>query len=218
MKKLVMTVVVLASAASIATAQTVTSENVVGYTKVEAIGGQLSLVAVNFETDGAALNALVGDQLDDLSSIFVWDKDGGVYLPVASKTRGTWSPDHVINMGDALWLSPSGSATQDVLFAGEVLISGTNSYTVAPGIDATGFYYPTEVTFKDTDLAATVPDLSTLFVWTGSAYHQWNKTRGSWAPVAPATGDAVLGPSQAYWIKSASSTNKTVNEIRPFDL
>jgi len=60
MKKLVMTVAVLACAASVVSAQTVTSANMVGYAKVNAVGGELTLVALNFEPSTNLVSEIVG--------------------------------------------------------------------------------------------------------------------------------------------------------------
>ena len=59
MKKLVMTAAVLACAASIVSAQTVTSANIVGYNKVtKTANGDLNMVGVSFLSENQTLNEL----------------------------------------------------------------------------------------------------------------------------------------------------------------
>ena len=61
MKKLVMTAAVLACAASIASAQTVTSANIVGYGKVQAADG-LQIASMQFVSGSNTLDTIFGDQ------------------------------------------------------------------------------------------------------------------------------------------------------------
>ena len=67
MMKTVTAMLVALLVVTVSEAQT-TSDNLVGYSKVTATGGQLSLVAVNFETGG--LTKWIFGDLPNLSCIF----------------------------------------------------------------------------------------------------------------------------------------------------
>ena len=75
MNKIGMFVVVVAFAATVAQAQT-TSANIVGYSKINAVGGELSLVALNFESSSTTVADLIGDQLPANSKIHLWNGTG----------------------------------------------------------------------------------------------------------------------------------------------
>lgn len=207
MKKLVMTAAVLACAASVVTAQTVTSANMVGYAKVTAVGGQLTLVALNFETGGLTVNELFGS-LPTGSVINLWDKGANAYV-TSNKGRAGFSPNPVVTLGSALWVKAAGTATNQIILSGEVLLSETNTVAVT-GLDASGYFYPVETLWGDTDLAVQAPAGSVLNVWNGVGYSTYNKGRAGWS------GNPAIGVAQGFWLSVPSSI--TWKEIRPFDI
>ncbi|MCF7817689.1 MAG: hypothetical protein K9M54_07390 [Kiritimatiellales bacterium] len=207
MKKLVVTAAMLACAASMASAQTVTSANMVGYAKVNAIGGQLTLVALNFETGGLTLNDVFGT-LPSASAIHLWDKTGNTYI-TSTKGRAGFSPNSVIGLGDAFWIQAAGTGTNEVILSGEVLLSATNVVSVATGLDATGYFYPVETLWQDTDLAAQLPSASAVHIWNGVGYSTYTKGRAGWS------GNPTIGVGSGFWVQSPSSF--TWSEVRPFN-
>lgn len=205
MKKLLM-VAVLVACVGIASAAE--SQNIVGYTKVNCPAGQLTLVSLNFETGGLTIDDLLGGQVPDLTVVNLWDKDANAYV-TSTKGRSGFSPDAVVNLGDALWIkAPS---TTEVVLLGEVLTAGTNTVAVAAGLEATGYYYPVSTLWTDTDLSSQAPDLSVLNVWDGSAYQTFTKGRSGWGT---GSDTLVIDPAEGFWIKSPSAF--TWDEERPF--
>ena len=208
MKKLVMTVAVLACAASIVSAQTVTSANMVGYAKVQAVGGELTLVALNFETGGLTVDEILGSQLPDLSVVNLWDKSTGAYV-TCTKGRAGFNPNPVVELGDAFWIKAAGTGTNEIILSGEVLQSDTNSVVVDAGLDASGYYYPVDTLWEDTDLATQAPDLSVLNVWNGTGYDTYTKGRAGWGAAG-----VTISVKDGFWLKVPSTF--TWNEERPF--
>jgi len=218
MKKIIISFAVLAAVAAIAYG-VVESANIVGYAKVKAIGGQLTLTALNFDpgTNGVTLQELIGTQLPNGSAIFVWDKNSGTYLQPANLGRGTWNPNHKLFAGDAFWIKAAdGSGTNEVILSGEVITDSTNTAAISAGIDATGYFFPVSISWTNTDLSKNLPNGSVLYIWNGSTYEQWNKGRGNWIPMPPATGIPTIGPTTGFWISSPSAGKW--DEKRPFDL
>ena len=207
MKKLVMTVAVLACAASVVTAETVTSANMVGYTKVTAVGGELTLVALNFDTGGLTLPELVGDDLPTGSSIYLWDKSEGTYV-TANKNRGGWDASPVVNLGDMLWIKAA-SGTNEIILSGEVNLAETNSVTLPAGLEGTGYFYPVETLLEDTALADQLETGSAIYIWNGNGYTTCNKNRGGW------DANPSIGVAEGFWVKTSSSF--TWEEPRPFN-
>jgi hypothetical protein len=208
MKKTVITLAVVAFVAAAAQAQT-TSANLVGYTKVNAVGGELTLVALNF-SGGSTIGELLGDQVPQGTVVNLWDKDQNTYV-TDTKTRAGFSSTSTVELGDALWISAGGSAgaTNVIIFSGEVLTDSTNTVTYSTGIEATGYFYPVSTAWTDTDLSVQAPQGSVLNVWNGSSYTTSTKTRGGWSA------NPTIGVSEGFWLQVPSET--TINEVRPFN-
>ena len=69
MKTMGIALAVVTFAAVAVQAQT-TSDNIVGYSKVNAVGGELSLVALNFEAASTTVADLIGNQLPANSKLY----------------------------------------------------------------------------------------------------------------------------------------------------
>ena len=206
MKKSLAICAMVALTATLVNAQT-TSANIVGYSKITAVGGELSLVAVNFETGGLTVNDIFGSSLPTLSTVYVWDKSSNTYVS-STKGRAGFSPDPTIENGDAMWILAAGSDSNEVIVSGEVDTSLVRSNTL-DGIDAVGLGYPVAVNFEDTDLATQAPSLSTLNIWNGSSYSTYTKGRAGWG----ASGGQI-DVSEGVWINTPSQVEWT--ESRPF--
>ena len=225
MKKLVMTVAVLACAASVVSAQTVTSANMVGYTKVSAVGGELSLVALNFTPSTNLVTELFGDQLPWKSNLYVWDQATDTYRAYSKSGRagpGTWPSEAYVNLGEALWIeTPAGSGTSEVIFSGEVLLAETNTVIVATPttFDMVGMSYPVDIAFGDTDLSEALPFQSSVTFWKddGTGYQAFSKSGraapGTWSTEAKAK---IIPASGGFWVESGSGSSVLWEEARPF--
>ena len=207
MKKLALMVGIVACAA-VVSAQTVTSANIVGYAKVQAVGGHLTLVALNFDTGGLTLDDLFGN-LPSGSAVHLWDKSAGIYR-TSNLGRGGFSPNLVLQMGDACWIEAAGTGTNEIILSGDVLMDETNTVAVSAGIEGTGYFYPVATRWGDTDLAAQLPSGSRFHVWNGTGYDSYTKGRGGWG-----TGDnATIDVAQGFWVEAAAGF--TWSEVRPF--
>ena len=154
MKKITLKMFAILALVSFSQAQT-TSDNIVGYAKVTATGGELSLVALNFTPSSTAVSDLIGDQLPAGSTLHIWDKANGTYASVNKSARGGWG-SATINLGDAFWIQASGSDSHEIILSGDVNTAAINSSTIAAGIDATGLFFPVETTFGTTDLSSSL--------------------------------------------------------------
>jgi hypothetical protein len=154
-----------------------TSDNIVGYAKVTATGGELSLVALNFTPSSTAVSDLIGDQLPAGSTLHIWDKANGTYASVNKSARGGWG-SATINLGDAFWIQAAGSDTHEIILSGDVNTAAVNSSTIAAGIDATGLFFPVETTFGATDLSSSLAAGSSIHIWddASQSYSTYNKS------------------------------------------
>ena len=212
MKKTVIAILAVVSFAFFAQSQT-TSDNIVGYAKVTATGGELSLVALNFTPSSTSVADLIGDQLPAGSTLHIWDKASGAYNSVNKSARGGWG-SATIDLGDAFWIQASGSATHEVILSGDVNTAAVNSSTIAAGIDATGLFFPVETTFGATDLSGALAAGSSIHIWddASQSYATYNKSaRGGWGAAA----NVVVGPTTGFWVQSVNSVSW--DESRPFN-
>ena len=212
MKKLIMTAAVLATA-SIVTAQTVTSANMVGYAKVNAVGDQLTLCALNFETGGATLQEIIGTDVPNLSWVYFWDMDLGQYVNAQLSGRGSWSPNLVVDLGDAFWIDSSAAAgvTNEVIFSGEVL-TGDQVISLPSSLSMIGYGYPVDFDWQDTQMSADLENLSWVYVWDNGLqeYVNYQKSgRGSW------NGNPSIGLSDGFWVNNVG-VQVDVTETVPF--
>ena len=211
MKKIVVIMTALLSLGFFAQADS--SDNVVGYAKVTATGGELTLVALNFTPASTTVADLIGDQLPSGSVLHIWDKVSSAYVTVNKGGRSGWGAA-TIDLGDAFWIQASGSSTHEVILAGDVNVADQNSTTIAAGIEATGLFFPVEMNFGDTSLASTLGSGSVVHFWDNAsqAYTTFNKGgRSGWSATAQNT---VVGPTTGFWVQSTSEVSW--NETRPF--
>lgn len=213
MKKLVLTAAVMGFAASMASAQ-VYSQNIVGYCKTEIVGGQLSLCAINFQTDDDGI--LVSELLPKASTpagttVYTWDKENMGYIVSTLGSRG-WSGDTTLYFGDAFWVASGAEAgvVNEVLVSGEVLLE--NQVINLPiGIVATGYGYPVDKDLKTTQIAADLPTGSAIYTWDASTQSYTVLTKGSrgW------TGSGAVAPGTGFWVDNNGAA-LNVTEPVPF--
>ncbi len=203
MKKTVITLAVVAFAAA-AVQATTTSANIVGYTKITATGGELSLVALNFTPGSTLVSDIIGDQLPSGSALHIWDKVNQTYNTVTKTSRGGWGNTATIDLGNAFWIQASGTDTHEIILPGEVKTDALST-TIAGGIEATGYNYPVSTTFGSTDLSSSLDAGSAVHFWNGSSYTTYTKTsRGGWGTDGNAQ---VIEPTTGFWVQSASEVS-----------
>lgn len=211
MKKIVMTAALVACAA-VVTAQTVTSANIVGYTKVDAVGGELSLVALNFDAGTAnTLEDLIGQGVPNLTWVYLWDVDAGTYKSAQLGARGTWSPNLAVELGDAFWIAATGSDTNELIFSGEVLTDDA-VISLPTGVAMIGYGYPVNFDWQTTQMSSDLDNLSWVYVWDEDtqAYVSSQKgARGTW------NANPAVGPRNGFWVENAGAPID-VTETVPF--
>lgn len=179
---------------SAAFAQEVTS-NIVGYVKVDVVGGQFSLLSTPFDqVDGSAntVNNVLGDQLGAGTSVFAWDPVGASYT-AANRLGPIWTNgDTALPRGSGFWVNPGADAT--LLLMGEVPDAQTDINIVA-GPNLVGNPVPVEMALNDSGLSA-APAGSSIFFWTGAGYTPSNKLGPNWIP------NETLALGEGLWLIS----------------
>lgn len=233
MKKLLMTVAVLACAASVVSAQ-VTSANVVGYNKNTSQAG-LQLYSLQFfGSADATPTSLFGDSLPVGSKLYIWANDGaggGNYSAIAEYIQPPfppgaatkWDSDPVVSLGDGFWINlPSGAADVEGVFAGDVLMDATADVTIEPGLQLVCNPYPCDILITDLGITPTVGDK--LYVWTNDGAGGGNYTtiaeyiQPPFPPGAATKWDnttLVITVGQGFWYKSNAGGDTTLTWTAP---
>jgi len=211
MKKLVMTAA-LVCAASIVSAQTVTSANIVGYAKKSVGGGSFKIVAAQFlagQTNGMTLgeafpNMGEGDQ------ILFWAGTGyEIYTYYVGYgwydfTVTTPSDDVLIPQGASVWLKSIAGTT--TIVAGEVPSVGSVTNTLSVGFNMISNPYPVEMTLGSIPTTS-LSDGDQVLLWAGSGYDIYNYYVGyGWYDftVTIPSDDVQIPVGDGCWLKSAA--------------
>jgi hypothetical protein len=224
MKKLLIVLAGFAALGSVAFGQTnqVLSRNAVGYEALVVPSNKFNMVRLDFvNLDGATYTVtnLIGDQLPQNSSVFIWNRSSSSYI-AENKTRSGWGPGtNPITRGVGMFLkAPSGTGVSNqytVYFMGEVpdaITSPTTTISGITGVNLHGYPYPADVFWTNTGLAKNGQQNDTLYLWdiTNQSYIAYNRTRSGWG-----TGtNVILRPGQAFWY--ISTTTQTWSEVKPY--
>jgi hypothetical protein len=114
MRKIILTTLAVVGLVCFSQAQT-TSANIVGYAKVTATGGELSLVALNFTPSSTAVSDLIGDQLPSGSTLHIWDKSSQSYTTYNKSGRGGWgtAANVVVGPSTGFWVQAVSAVSWD---------------------------------------------------------------------------------------------------------
>jgi hypothetical protein len=225
MKKLVIALAGIAALSSVAFGQTnqVLSRNAVGYEAIIVPSNKLNLVRLDFvNLDGApyTVTNLIGDQLPQGSSVFIWNKATASYVG-ENKIRTGWSPGtNRITRGVGMFIKgPGGLANVSnqytVYFMGEVpdsLTAPTTSISGITGVNLHGYPYPADIQWTNTGLARNGAQGDSLFIWdvSNQTYVGYNRIRTGWG----AGTNVILRPGQGFWYSSTTVQNWV--EIKPY--
>jgi len=185
----------------------VLSRNAVGYVRVAAAKGTLSLIAHNFVSiDGSTVTTtnLLADQAPANSVVYGWNRANQAYFSENYIGGFGWFPGtNVLERGNGFWLKiPSGAASNsyDIYLMGEVP-SETNLDNIVDGITLSGYPYPVSTLWTNTDLAKSAAVGDKLYYWDGS-YKTINYIDGfGWFP-----SDVVIEPGMGFWYLTTNAS------------
>lgn len=182
MKKFLAVAIGMAMVAGAAYAQSQTfSKNAVGFINTEATEGALYALTVPFDNmdsdDGSwdfedtqlAKDAAVG------STVYIWDGTTWKEYNKGKKGFGIDPEYATLKPGQCFFFQPSEDMV--ISMSGEVPDS-TNTLVAVAGamnLSAIANPYPTDMTFEDTVLAQNASVGSTVFIWDGTTWKEYNK-------------------------------------------
>jgi len=215
-KTLLIAAAALISASAFAVSNTVTSANIVGYTKVElAPGSGYKMLTCNFKTaDTNTLLSVFGtDMLTQNANylncdrVYLYDSGTQTYQAWAQYSDGVFykantatewnagiSGNPEIPVGTGFFLSP-GNASNTLIFAGDVVMDATNPVEIVEGYQILGFPYSAGEAIQDTTLftdgaaaAANYLSCDRIFTYADGVYQAYAiYTDGVWYKANDAT-------------------------------
>jgi len=217
MKKLIIAAMALTCATAIVSADTVTSENIVGYNKSE-INTGLQLLSTGLDDGSNTVLSVFGDSLPANTIVSAYVNGSGYMQSIYSVNflgAGSWSnPDLSIGNSVGYWVNlPSGTYTNIV--SGDVVSDASITNVIASGLQLMAYPYPVEVTVANAGFTPAANDIVSVYV-NGSGYMQSIYSInflgvGSWS-----NPDLVIGVGKGFWYNSAATTNWNWIVNKPF--
>jgi hypothetical protein len=228
MKKLVIGAAALACA-SIVSAQTVTSANIVGYNKDVSAAGSFHISALQFTVDNPTPEAVYGTSLPVGSKIYAWNGAGYLISTFAENvdwstwpptTNYTWIGDSItFENSDGYWVENAGASEATTIIAGDVPMSAIVTNGLVVGFQLISYPFPVARNVADLELNPTVDDK--VYAWNGSGYDIATYAEDiDWSTWPPTTntvwlGDTVnLAVGEGFWYETSTARDWVVN--RPF--
>jgi hypothetical protein len=181
--------------------QTVTSANIVGYVKKDAVAGNFQIIAPQFFsiTNGVALSNAFSD-VTDLSEAYAFDGGYQTYTYFGGDWfdgSGLNANGVMLNPGASVWFKSS--ATTNVMMSGEVPSADSITVTVPSGFSLQSNPYPIETALSDLPVAT---DLTELYIFDGG-YQTYTYFGGAWFDGSGLNADAVtIEVGQGFWINN----------------
>ncbi|QBG47631.1 hypothetical protein EGM51_09590 [Verrucomicrobia bacterium S94] len=216
MKKIIATAA-MAACAAVVTAQTVTSANIVGYTKVETVPG-LVIASQQFEGSDATPTGLFGDSLPLGSKIYKYDPVSGYIGNIAEYqtiflSGDAWSAELDLSEG-SFWVETTVASTN--IFSGEVPSADSITNSLPPGLSLQRYPWPVEVSINDLDLTPALGDKiykydpETGYIGNIAEYQTIFLSGDAWSA------DLVFAVGEGFWYENNAGTTNVWVEAKPF--
>jgi len=216
MKKII-AVMALTCATAIVSADTVTSENIVGYNKSE-INTGLQLLSTGLDDGSNTVISIFGDSLPANTIVSAYVNGTGYVQSIYNVNflgNGSWS-DPQLDIGNSVgyWVNlPSGTYTNIV--SGDVVSDASITNVIASGLQLMAYPYPVDVTVATAGFTPAANDILSVYVngtgYVQSVYNVNFLGQGSWSDP-----NLVIGIGQGFWYNSAATTNWNWVVNKPF--
>ena len=235
MKKLIITAMALTCVAAVVSADTVTSENVVGYNKKATQAG-LQLLGMQFigETN-ATPKTIFGDTLPVGSKVFLYENDGAggggyvfatyVHPPMPPGAANKWDSEPIIDLGKGFWVQlPLGVSSTNTIISGDVLMTTSKVANVLEGLQLIANPYPYEIEIVDLDITPELGDKIFKYTNDGVGGGVYSFATYIHPPMPPGAANKwddeslTIGVGQGFWYQSAKSGTNTLVWAKPAGL
>jgi len=166
MKKSMVALLLSGIISGAASAQSVSSANIVGYVKAIHPSGRV-IAAMQFNNGTNTPETVYGDSLPLNSKIYVWNGSGytiATYGQVFVPGQGSvtkWDTNPLLEAGRAYWVETPSEV--EAIISGDVLMDESIEIEIHEGLQLLTFPYPVERTITDLGFTPSIGDK--LYVW-----------------------------------------------------
>jgi hypothetical protein len=185
------------------------SANIVGYVNTTVTGGQFTLLSNPLDNGTNTANDLMVS-LPNKATIQIWNGAGNSFTPYTKTSSGFTPSNPSIPVGKGFFVQ-SGTTFTNTFVGNVVPAPGGNISTnnLPAGFALVGSTLPVGGTFNDAgtntlNLAATLPNKSTIQIWNGAgnSFTPYTKTSSGFTPSNPS-----YTPGQGFFIQSGSASS-----------
>jgi hypothetical protein len=228
MKKLIIAAMALTCATAVFSADTVTSENIVGYNKLKSTAG-LQMGGVQFlNNDGNSIESIFGDQYPLGTKIFVYEEGVGykgvtyktIYPSPSYQATNVWSgvvTNALPSVG--FWVQmPDAAAAVTNVIAGDVPLSDAVTNAVVNGLNLFSYPYPVAVEVQNLGFTPSLGDQVFVYIngtgYVGSLY-KITYPAPDYTPVIAWSNPTLEIPvGSGFWYQTTNTT--TWIAVKPF--
>ena len=222
MKKLIMATAALACIASVVSAETVSSANIVGYTKDTADDAGFHIAAMQFINATNSPESIYGDSMPKGTKIYLYNGSGydtSTYQDVFVPGQGSvlkWGTDLDLVSGVGYWVETPSAA--EAVLSGEVPVADSVTNSIVVGFQLLSYPYP--VSRMVSELGLTPAEGDKIYVFNGTGYD----TSTYQKVFVPGQGSVLkwddetlsIDVGEGFWYEAVAS--QTWIAERPFDL
>ena len=198
-KTLLLAAATLAAGLATSTAQTVYSQNVVGYIN-QVIPVGFSMIANQVDYDGTGTNNTLANVLPSPPNYTHVYKFTGTGYAIANYYNGWNDSSMTLNPGEGAFINNLSGSPITNTFVGTVL-QGTFTNAVPAGFSIKGYNVPISGAIS-TVLQYPVANYDHIYTWTGTNYVIYNYFNG-WGSL----GEPTINVGQSFFINRLASTN-----------
>ena len=215
-------VIALMGIVSLASAQEVVTLGTFGFSKQDVGAAEFRIVAHQFalgDESRVTIDEAFGDTLPDGSGVYIWD---GVSYSIYTYFAPIWydatwgdASNVTIDRGDAVWAKNAGTVDTDVLFSGDVPVSGFTTNSLIAGYNMLANPYPTSTTLSELDLSLNPANGDSVLLFDGTTYLVYTYYAPIWYDAAWGDASAVVIPvGSGFWYNAATARDWIV--VKPY--
>lgn len=231
----------LVASAGLAQTGEVYSLNVVGFQKVTAVSGGLTMVSTPFSRSPATIDDVIGDQMTrgktegSADNVIIWYPSSQTYSTYVLKTDGFWytldgtrATNTGIDTELGFWLRNRAVTDRIVVVSGDVPEDDIATNVLLPGLSMVSYPFSTEVMINDSGLTnglagKTEGSADNIIIWDPdtrtyktyvlkSSDHQWYDLSNNKAT------NVFVGAGRGFWYRNRAGSNFEWVEARPYTL
>jgi 3D (Asp-Asp-Asp) domain-containing protein len=220
MKQISLLIAVTTLFAIAAHSQTVSTVNIMGYTKDISPTNGFHISGMQFDNESNTVTTIYGDTLPKGSKIYVWNGSGydtasytDVFVPIVGVVT-KWTADLELGNAKGYWVEAAGSA--ESILTGDVPMDNAITNSISTGYQLLSYPYPVDRVVTNLGFSPTSGDK--IYVWDGTGYSSSSYT-DVFVPIVGLvtkwTDETLqIKAGQGFWYESVTDTTWIAN--KPF--